>query len=56
LHFDSEASFRDYAACYATQSPTHYIDIKRVNMGLRQLSEAQLSELELGKNACALTR
>jgi glyoxylase-like metal-dependent hydrolase (beta-lactamase superfamily II) len=56
LHFDSEASFREYAACYATQSPTHYIDIKRVDMGLRQLSEAQLSELELGKNACALTR
>lgn len=34
--------------------PAQYIEIKRVNIGLLTPDEAQASELELGKNVCAL--
>jgi glyoxylase-like metal-dependent hydrolase (beta-lactamase superfamily II)/rhodanese-related sulfurtransferase len=34
--------------------PPQYVDIKRVNAGLLQPDEEQASELELGKNVCAL--
>ena len=35
--------------------PPEYVQIKRVNAGLVQPSEQEASELELGKNICALT-
>ncbi len=34
--------------------PDQYVDIKRVNAGLKEVNEADASELELGKNVCAL--
>jgi glyoxylase-like metal-dependent hydrolase (beta-lactamase superfamily II)/rhodanese-related sulfurtransferase len=35
--------------------PPEYVEIKRVNAGLVQPSEEEASELELGKNICALS-
>jgi hypothetical protein len=35
--------------------PEQYIEIKRVNIGLSQPNEQEASELELGKNICALS-
>ncbi len=35
--------------------PEQYIEIKRVNLGLLQPDEAKASELELGKNVCAIS-
>jgi len=35
--------------------PKEYIEIKRVNAGLVSPSEGEASELELGKNICALS-
>jgi len=35
--------------------PEQYIQIKRVNAGLAHPGEAEASELELGKNVCALS-
>jgi hypothetical protein len=37
------------------QMPERYIEIKRVNIGLSQPNEQEASELELGKNVCALS-
>ena len=34
--------------------PEQYVEIKRVNAGLKEVNEADASELELGKNICAL--
>ena len=36
--------------------PEEYVEIKRVNAGLVEASEAKASELELGKNICALAQ
>ncbi len=36
--------------------PPQYVEIKRVNIGLVTPSEEQASELELGKNICALSQ
>jgi hypothetical protein len=36
--------------------PPQYVEIKRVNIGLVEPSEAQAEELELGKNICALSQ
>jgi len=35
--------------------PEQYIQIKRVNAGLANPDEEEASELELGKNICALS-
>ena len=37
------------------EHPPTYDDIRRVNTGLLQVDEAKASELELGRNQCALT-
>ena len=34
--------------------PPQYVDIKRVNTGLLRPGEEHASELELGRNVCAL--
>jgi hypothetical protein len=34
--------------------PPEYVEIKRVNIGLVEPGEGKASELELGKNICAL--
>jgi glyoxylase-like metal-dependent hydrolase (beta-lactamase superfamily II) len=36
--------------------PDEYVEIKRVNAGLVEVGEAKASELELGKNICALSQ
>jgi hypothetical protein len=36
--------------------PEQYIEIKRVNAGLVEPDEETASELELGKNICALSK
>lgn len=35
--------------------PEQYVEIKRVNIGLTHADEQTASELELGKNICALS-
>ncbi len=48
------AEFTDYVLGNLPTFPPEYVQIKRVNAGLAQPSEAEASELELGKNICAL--
>ncbi len=36
--------------------PKRYVDIKRINLGLLSADEEKQSELELGKNECALAK
>lgn len=46
--------FSNYILGNLPQFPKEYIDIKRVNIGLFQVDEEEASELELGKNLCAV--
>ncbi len=52
----TEQEFVDYILASLPEFPEEYIEIKRVNAGLRQADEALASELELGKNICALAQ
>lgn len=48
------ASFASYILASLPEFPPQYVDIKRVNTGLLTVDEDRASELELGKNVCAL--
>ena len=49
------AAFSSYVLESLPEHPQSYDDIRRVNTGLLQVDEAKASELELGRNQCALT-
>ncbi len=51
-----EQEFVDYILASLPEFPDEYVEIKRVNAGLVQVGEAKASELELGKNICALAQ
>ncbi len=50
----SLTEFTDYVLSNLPTFPPEYVEIKRVNAGLVQPDEETASELELGKNICAL--
>ena len=50
-----EEAFVSYILESLPKFPEEYIEIKRVNAGLVEVGEAKASELELGKNICALS-
>lgn len=50
----SEEEFVAYILASLPQFPKEYVDIKRVNAGLLEVGEDKASELELGKNLCAM--
>lgn len=52
---DSLEAFSDFIQLHLPYFPPEYVEIKRVNAGLVQPTEEQASELELGKNICALS-
>ena len=52
----SEEGFVAYILASLPKFPKEYIDIKRVNAGLLEVGESKASELELGKNICALAQ
>lgn len=52
---DGEAAFVDYMLSHLPVFPPQYVDIKRVNAGLLVPTEDESSELELGRNICALS-
>ncbi|NOK62412.1 MAG: MBL fold metallo-hydrolase [Chloroflexi bacterium AL-W] len=47
--------FTSYVLGHLPVFPPEYVEIKRVNIGLTIPNEEQASELELGKNICALS-
>ena len=49
-----EAAFTSYVLGHLPVFPPEYVEIKRVNIGLVTPCEGKASELELGKNICAL--
>ena len=48
------AAFATWVLGSLPEFPPQYVEIKRVNLGLVSPDEAKASELELGKNVCAL--
>ena len=52
----SEEDFVAYILASLPKFPEEYVEIKRVNAGLVEVKEAKASELELGKNICALSQ
>ena len=54
LQFENRDHFIVYVMTHLPQMPEQYVEIKRVNIGLYQPNEQKASELELGKNVCAL--
>jgi glyoxylase-like metal-dependent hydrolase (beta-lactamase superfamily II)/rhodanese-related sulfurtransferase len=55
LQVTERAEFIDYVLSHLPQMPQQYIEIKRVNAGWSSPDEEEASELELGKNICALS-
>jgi glyoxylase-like metal-dependent hydrolase (beta-lactamase superfamily II)/rhodanese-related sulfurtransferase len=51
-----KAGFIAYVLYSLPEHPPSYDKIRRVNIGLLQVDEVRASELELGKNRCALSR
>ena len=52
----TEEEFVAYILASLPKFPEEYVEIKRVNAGLAEAKEAKASELELGKNICALAQ
>lgn len=52
----SEGEFVEYILKSLPTFPPQYVDIKRVNAGLLTPDEEKASELELGRNICALAQ
>ncbi len=48
--------FVEYILASLPEFPDEYVEIKRVNAGLAEVGESRASELELGKNICALSQ
>jgi glyoxylase-like metal-dependent hydrolase (beta-lactamase superfamily II) len=51
----SAAVFSEYILSHLPHFPPEYIDIKRVNLGLLVVDNEKASELESGKNVCAVS-
>lgn len=51
-----EASFVSYILGHLPVFPPQYVDIKRVNLGLKPADDDTASELEIGKNICAMAQ
>lgn len=52
----SEQEFVQYIMSSLSEFPKRYVDIKRINLGLLSADEEKQSELELGKNVCAMAK
>lgn len=55
LSHKTREDFIQYVLQHLPVFPPQYVDIKRVNIGLMTPDEEKASELETGKNACALS-
>lgn len=55
LHYRDKQAFLDFVLSHLPVFPKEYIQIKRVNLGLVEPTDAEAGELELGKNICALS-
>ncbi|SDC39979.1 Glyoxylase, beta-lactamase superfamily II [Melghirimyces thermohalophilus] len=53
---EGKEAFVQYILSSLPTFPPQYVDIKRVNAGLLQADEDKASELELGRNICALSQ
>ncbi|MEA3275371.1 MAG: MBL fold metallo-hydrolase [Pseudomonadota bacterium] len=51
-----ERAFNSSILASLPEQPERYDEIRRVNLGLLQVNEAEAGELELGRNRCALDR
>jgi glyoxylase-like metal-dependent hydrolase (beta-lactamase superfamily II) len=51
---DGEREFVAYVLANLPEFPARYVDIKRVNLGLKTADEDAVAELETGKNICAM--
>ena len=58
LHMSGQElpAFSAYIEASLPEHPQSYDDIRRVNTGLLQVDEAKASEMELGRNRCALSQ
>jgi glyoxylase-like metal-dependent hydrolase (beta-lactamase superfamily II)/rhodanese-related sulfurtransferase len=50
-----EEAFAQYVLGSLPNFPPQYVDIKRVNLGLKEVEHEAAFELEIGKNICALS-
>ena len=55
MQYTEREDFIEYVLNHLPTMPEQYIEIKRVNAGLVSPDEEGMSELELGKNICALS-
>jgi glyoxylase-like metal-dependent hydrolase (beta-lactamase superfamily II)/rhodanese-related sulfurtransferase len=55
LQYGEKQQFLDYVLSHLPTFPPEYVEIKRVNAGLVVPDDEKASELELGKNICALS-
>jgi hypothetical protein len=55
LQISDRKAFIEYTLEHLPVMPSQYVEINRVNIGLVVPSEQEASELELGKNVCALS-
>ena len=55
LKYSSKEAFLKFVLSHLPKFPSEYVEIKRVNAGLVSPTEEEASELELGKNICALS-
>ena len=50
-----DSRFVEYILSSLPKFPAEYVEIKRVNAGLKAVDESAAAELEIGKNVCALS-
>lgn len=52
---ESQEVFKKHVLSHLPNFPEGYIDIKRINLGLIEVTEDRISKLEAGKNLCSIS-
>ena len=55
VSIDDEERFVAYVVDHLGTPPSEYSDIRLVNLGIKEATEDEIRELEVGRNECALT-
>lgn len=55
VSMDDEAAFVEYVVGHLGEAPAEYEDIRLINLGRKEATDEEISELEVGRNECALS-
>ncbi len=55
VSMEDETTFVEYVVGHLGEAPAEYDDIRLINLGRKEATDEEISELEVGRNECALS-